>query len=692
MTTTKSLPIVLAPSVLVWAVRLLAVLGAAALISTGECEMVFISLFVCFFLLGIKMGDTPRVGRVLGFVQPALALLALSIAVIDFFYLSKSFLLAVAHFLLMLEALQLLLLRTNRENLGGLLISSLMILSASTLAVEWTYFAFLCLYLPVLIWTLMLHTLVVENADVTGSFVPRTFLWGRVMPKLRKAAGLALLSALLCCAVVFVFFPRFNFQGFRGQFLQPVKKTGFTNQVDLGGARRIAEDNSIAMRVEINRDDLKNWPGYIRGGTLEVFDGKTWKRAPYSPERVFQIAHGKIRLPGANESGPRLRQKIYLESMDASLLFAVSRPVFLTIDRPMIDTFADGSIQRIPGDAWRIHYEVESVIQPKRGMPPSIYATPFPKGMSRVKDLSDVLMVDSNTSLEKIATLNAYFQSGFSYSLQSNIPLSDPSPVETFLFETKTGHCEYFASALVLMLRSQGIPARIATGFYSSEWNDQGGYMIVRMRHAHAWVEAYAEGAGWLTLDPTPADYRADPRSPGAWKRWEQTWDYINLRWNRYILSYDFERQKSMFESITQGTKSFGRFRPNVFSLFPKNLRLSLSERGLRQGTVAFSLAFLGLILVLLAIFLIRFLRASSTPKTVWFYKPFLAFLQKKGGKKAEGQTLAEYINSIHPKLQNSRENVAFLEEKYHQIRFRQKSLFSDEDQAKIRFVLKQLK
>lgn len=682
-----------APAPLVWAVRLLALLGGAALISTGECETLFVALFVCFFLLGIKMRDVPRLGRWLSVLQPVLALLAFSISIVDFLYLSKSFLLAVSHFLLMLEALQLLLLRTPRENLGGLLISSLMILSASTLAVEWTYFAFLCLYLPVLVWTLMLHTLIGENDANQVAFVPHTFVWARVMPKLRQAALMALFSALMCCAVVFILFPRFNFQGFRGQFLQPVRKTGFTNQVELGGRRTIHEDNSIAMRIELSKDDLEQWPGYIRGGTLEIFDGKSWKKAPYSPERIFQVARGKIRLPGAHMSGPRLRQKIYLESMDSPLLFAVSQPVFFHIDRPMLDTFMDGSVQRVAGDAWRIHYEVESVARTLSTTAPSPYALAFPQsGLERVSELSTRLTQPARNPIEKARSLKAYFDSGFAYSLDSNISLSDSNPTDTFLFETKTGHCEYFASALCLMLRSQGIPARIATGFYSTEWNRQGGYVIVRMRHAHAWVEAFIEGLGWVPLDPTPTAYRDASEKNDVLNRWSQSWDYLNLRWNRYILSYDFERQKSMFESLTEGSKYIGQFHPKLFALFFQKMDWSRPGNRVSQAMAPFLLLFLSLTIGVLVIFLIRFWQRSLSSKTIWFYKPFLNFLQRVGGKKHPSQTLSEYILAISSKLQKNRPIVAFLEETYHEIRFAKSARISVEEGAKIHLALKQLK
>src|SRR5581483_6776016 len=99
--------------------------------------------------------------------------------------------------------------------------------------------------------------------------------------------------------------------------------------------------------------------------------------------------------------------------------------------------------------------------------------------------------------------LASYLRDHCTFSL--NTPESGgQSPVENFVFTSRRGHCEYFASALTLMLRYRGIPARIVTGFLSREWNKRGGYYIVRMKHAHAWVEYLVPGSGWVEIDPSP--------------------------------------------------------------------------------------------------------------------------------------------------------------------------------------------
>src|SRR5699024_1231471 len=90
----------------------------------------------------------------------------------------------------------------------------------------------------------------------------------------------------------------------------------------------------------------------------------------------------------------------------------------------------------------------------------------------------------------------------FQYTL--DLPKTTGEPVEDFLFNTQRGHCEYFASSAVLMLRSIGVPARMVNGFLGGTWNDVGDYLTVRQGDAHAWVEVFVPKLGWIPFDPTP--------------------------------------------------------------------------------------------------------------------------------------------------------------------------------------------
>ncbi len=151
------------------------------------------------------------------------------------------------------------------------------------------------------------------------------------------------------------------------------------------------------------------------------------------------------------------------------------------------------------------------------------------------------------TAAERAARLERYLMDHYTYTLDL-LGRGGESPIDDFLFVEKRGHCEYFASAMVLLLRSQGVPARVVTGFLGAEYNPFEGYYIVRQSNAHAWVEAYlGDDQGWQTFDPTPPDGRPSSQPIDLPMFASQLWDYVMFRWDRYILTYGFYDQIQAF-------------------------------------------------------------------------------------------------------------------------------------------------
>src|ERR1044071_1596372 len=356
------------PKSVIRSIRFLAVLCALSMIITKELHPIFVGAFLGLFLLGLLIEKKKSVTRFLGKAQPYLAFLSFLIAIFDFTSISRSFLLAIAHFLITLQGLRLLTLRTVRDGLGSILLSSLMILSASTLSIEWTFFVFLSLFLPLAIWCLLLLNILMENqlntvarkpeiSDQTLSLVKaglsdegfieeKNGAWVRMLPVLRKATAVAFFVAMGCCAFVFAVFPRFNFRGFRGQFLQPVHKSGFTNAVDLEKGGRIFLDRSVAMRIEMAEKDRSFWSGYVRGTTLDYFDGKIWSHANKELPRPIYLSRGAVVLPHKPSRNDRiLTQNIFLESMDSPVLFAAPVPISFKLDRPFLMLGEDDSVE-----------------------------------------------------------------------------------------------------------------------------------------------------------------------------------------------------------------------------------------------------------------------------------------------------------------------------------------------------------
>ncbi len=176
-------------------------------------------------------------------------------------------------------------------------------------------------------------------------------------------------------------------------------------------------------------------------------------------------------------------------------------------------------------------------------------------------------------------------------------------PIEYFVTEQRAGHCEYFASALVMMLRSQEIPARLVLGFRGGEYNAMGHYFLVRQLHAHAWVEVYLgpdqvdenmllEGessrmGAWMTLDPTPGNDSIVALSPAGWReRWSHLGDFLELLWKDYVVGLDSNRQrKAIYVPLVESTSASIRdviFNPEWWRVFVADLihRMGLDSVG----------------------------------------------------------------------------------------------------------------
>src|SRR5262249_46479609 len=146
----------------------------------------------------------------------------------------------------------------------------------------------------------------------------------------------------------------------------------------------------------------------------------------------------------------------------------------------------------------------------------------------RVPSLARQAIASAKTPYDKAVALEGYLQAHYSYTLDmTGAPSGDP--LAEFLFVRRAGHCEYFASAMTVMLRSLGIPARYINGFQRGEYNSVGGDFIVRASDAHSWVEAYFPGKGWITFDPTPSGGDA----PHGWfASLGKYWDLLALKWD----------------------------------------------------------------------------------------------------------------------------------------------------------------
>jgi hypothetical protein len=319
---------------------------------------------------------------------------------------------------------------------------------------------------------------------------------------------------------------------------------GFTDQVRLGAVSGIQEDSAIIFRASMEKinDDLLYWRGIV----LDYFDGNSWKSSQKANRNIsaFPILAGK-----------RVVQTIYIEPYENKYFFALDKPLNISLQHlqrhPDLTFFQAGNIsRRIKYVAWSSLSETVREKDIDRGI---YLELPRKVGKDgRISELARRFAV-INDAEATVRSMRAFLKNGnYRYSLK-NLPLSS-HPMEDFLFKYRYGNCEYFASAMAVMLRIDGIPSRMVGGYRGGYYNEMGKYYLVPQRNAHVWVEAYIDNKGWIRADPTPAD-SADSSGKDLLFTIRLLLDSFNYAWNASVINYDVEGQLSLLNALSSGIK-----------------------------------------------------------------------------------------------------------------------------------------
>jgi hypothetical protein len=290
---------------------------------------------------------------------------------------------------------------------------------------------------------------------------------------------------------------------------------------------------------------------------------------------------------------------------------------------------------------------------------------------SRVRELAEQVSAKEPTDFLKASAVERYLATRFGYTLQ--LPTVQPKdPIANFLFERKQGHCEYFASSMVMMLRTLGIPARVINGFRGGEYNDLTSSYIVRARDAHSWVEAYFPGYGWFTFDPTPAGPGGESN---AWSRFNLYADAMREFWHEWVVNYDSGHQNTIgFTVARQSRVTFDNVRKwmeaeyNVWVQRAKSARLGVLEHlatwtvGMLSITLLFACVVLGRILYAV-VHRMRLVRKPSidphSAASLW-YQRVLKLLRRRGVRKQPGQTPQEFLSKLPASVRPQVETFTF--------------------------------
>lgn len=361
---------------------------------------------------------------------------------------------------------------------------------------------------------------------------------------------------LAVSVLVFLFFPRIP-QGWatRSGPLATTSMVGFSDRVSIGGhGSRIQPNPEVVLRVEFPDGAPDGLRGlHWRGRSYNRFDGVTWSRV----ERT-----GPPPREGEEWSGPLLDQVVYARPLgDANVLFGL---------HPVVDITPMSRIRpvRMPGGDFLYTGDVEPVYRVRsrhaapdpallRSVQPDhtrevVAHLQLPAVTARMMRLADSLRLSAPTMYDHVRAVERYLETQFEYTLDLP-PTRREATLDHFLFVRRAGHCEYFSTAMAVLLRAGGVATRNVNGFLGGEWNDYGGYLTVTQNNAHSWVEVLFPGVGWVAFDPTPPGAAASlAGSAAGFGPLRMLLDGVGHRWGKWILDYDLGRQSSVLQRFTR--------------------------------------------------------------------------------------------------------------------------------------------
>ncbi len=440
-------------------------------------------------------------------------------------------------------------------------------------------------------------------------------------------AGVLLAQAVPLMLALFLFFPRV--QGPLWGLPQDAYAgiSGLSDTMAPGSLSNLSLSDAVAFRVSFTSPPPPPKQLYWRGPVLWDFDGRTWT----APRRLYGA-------PRYQTSSEPVTYDVIIEPHNKRWLFALELPARLP---PLSQATVDFQILSNTPVTQRLRYEMVSYLDTGYGIDESAAvlagATRLPPDYNpRARALAQSLRANFSDDRALMREVLALFRNqDFHYTLTP--PLLGTHSVDEFLFDTKSGFCEHYASAFAVLMRAAGIPSRIVTGYLGGEINPVGNYMIVRQADAHAWTEVWFSDAGWVRVDPTAAVSplriesgiaaavpRTDPlplmvRGDYPWLRQARlTWDSLSNNWNQWVLGYNPERQRSLLS------------------------RVGIDDATWRTLTVIL-IAVTGIILLALVWITLRRLRMAVRDPVKLAYNRFCAKLGRKGLPRAPAEGPSAY-------------------------------------------------
>ena len=480
-----------------------------------------------------------------------------------------------------------------------------------------------------------------------------------------KLAFKMLAQSIPFAIVLFILFPRVNgpLWGLPEDAFSAT--TGLSDQMSPGRISQLSNNTSVAFRVKFDSAVPNSNTLYWRGPVMWNFDGFNWT----APDKE-RIAITNFEFTG---QGDKTRYSITLQPHNNYWLFALDIPSTLP-DRARLSAnmqmLSLSPVQKLK------RYSIDSYTQYILPAYSQITMDRYLKlpdsdsnggSLYKSRQLMEQLKDSNNPTNTVKNVLNYIATQDFYYSRVP--PLLYNDPIDEFLFETKRGYCEHYASSFTILMRLAGIPSRVVTGYQGGEMNPIDNFMTIRQSDAHAWSEVFLGNKGWVRVDPTAAippgnientddaiRLNSNLKKPAglyksSWlskqmKQMRFALDAVNNRWNQWVLGYNSNRQKALF-------KAFG---------VPE-----ITWQGLSQ--LLFSI--LGVLTMILA-FVVFSNQSNKKNEIQKTYFEFLNKLKKRGLVKALSEGADDFSQRAilqYPKHKTAIENITLL---YQKLRYEQ--------------------
>ena len=382
-----------------------------------------------------------------------------------------------------------------------------------------------------------------------------------------KMVALTVLKAIPLTAVLFILFPRISGPLWGTPGDMSAGNTGLSNSMSPGTISRLLESTEIVFRVKFDGVPPTNDKLYWRGPVFGTFSGRTW--TPLL-QRSTEARPASIQ----GDARSILSYTVTLEPHNRDWLFALDVPASLPVTSefrtrmtPDLRIFANDLVRQ------RLRYDMRSYTSYRFNADASEaersnWLDLPPTYNPRTLQLAEEIRGRSGSDAERVrAVVDHLRRGGYVYTLSP--PLLGRDSIDEFLFDTRQGYCEHYASAFVFLMRALEVPARVVTGYQGGEMNPVDGFITVRQLDAHAWGEVWLQGRGWVRVDPTAivAPMRIDQgaralarQSGNALARGTGTfnwlrsirfnWEAVQNSWNQWVLTYSQERQRDLMGLI----------------------------------------------------------------------------------------------------------------------------------------------